>query len=47
MYQLNCIQVVFGEDQNHMFPVNIARTQAVGNLRKVIKEEKKPQFDRI
>jgi len=44
-YKLNCL--VLGDDPNHIFPVNIAQTQTVGDLKKVIKDEKKPQFDHI
>ncbi|KAG1764488.1 hypothetical protein EV702DRAFT_982040 [Suillus placidus] len=42
---LNCI--VFGDDPTHIFPVSVAQTQTVGDLRKVIKEENKQQFDRV
>ncbi|KAG2335302.1 hypothetical protein BDR05DRAFT_624489 [Suillus weaverae] len=39
---LNCI--VFGDDPTHIFPVSVAQTRTVGDLRKVIKEEKKRAF---
>ncbi|KAG2337821.1 hypothetical protein BDR05DRAFT_847867, partial [Suillus weaverae] len=42
---LNCI--VLGNDPSDIFPVNIAQTQTVGDLKKVIKEESKQQFNRI
>ncbi|KAG1851654.1 hypothetical protein F4604DRAFT_1592275 [Suillus subluteus] len=45
MYKLNCI--VLGNDPNCIFPVDIAQTQTVGDLRKVIKDEKKRQFDHV
>ncbi|KAG1849261.1 hypothetical protein DFJ58DRAFT_746628 [Suillus subalutaceus] len=44
-YKLNCI--VLGNDPNCIFPVDIAQTQTVSDLREVIKDEKKPQFDYV
>jgi hypothetical protein len=42
---LNCW--VKGDELGHVFPVKIARIESVGELRKKIKEEKRPQFDDI
>ncbi|KAG2337141.1 hypothetical protein BDR05DRAFT_1048371 [Suillus weaverae] len=47
MYKLKCM--VLGDDPSDIFPVNIniAQTQTVGDLKKVIKDETKPQFDHV
>ncbi|KAG1784737.1 uncharacterized protein HD556DRAFT_199653 [Suillus plorans] len=45
MYKLNCI--VLGDDPCHIFSVNVARTQSVYDLKKVIKDKNKPQFDHV
>ncbi|KAG2030089.1 hypothetical protein BDR03DRAFT_836781, partial [Suillus americanus] len=45
MYKLNCI--VLGDDPNHIFPVNIAQTQTVGDLKDLIKDKTKRQFDLV
>ena len=43
--ELNCF--VLGNSANNTFPVKIARTGSVGDLKKVIKTEKSPKFDHI
>ncbi|KAG2100178.1 uncharacterized protein F5147DRAFT_813356 [Suillus discolor] len=43
--KLNCI--VLGDDPRHIFPVNIERTKTVGDLREVIKDKTKRQFDDV
>jgi Crinkler effector protein N-terminal domain len=43
--ELNCL--VSGDDQSHIFPVNILCTESIGDLKKAIKNEKKPAFDHI
>ncbi|KAG2086817.1 uncharacterized protein F5147DRAFT_781513 [Suillus discolor] len=43
--KLNCI--VLGDDPCHIFPVNVERTKTVGDLRNVIKDAKKPEFDHV
>jgi len=45
-YRLNCL--VLGDDPaNHIFQVDIGRTQTVGDLKELIKEEKKNAFHDI
>jgi hypothetical protein len=41
---LNCL--IYGQGQNHIFPVNIESTETVGALRET-KEKIKPQFDHV
>jgi hypothetical protein len=45
IFTLNC-RVLF-EGADRVFPVEIAGERSVGALKKAIKEEKKPDFDRI
>ncbi|KAG1766753.1 hypothetical protein EV702DRAFT_980692 [Suillus placidus] len=45
MYKLNCI--VLGDDPSRIFAVDIGETQTVSELREVIQDEKKPEFDHI
>ncbi|KAG1843680.1 hypothetical protein F4604DRAFT_1823435 [Suillus subluteus] len=44
--RLNCL--VLGDDPRfHIFPIKIARTESVGDLKKLIKEDKRPEFDAV
>ena len=45
LLQLNCF--VLGDDPSCVFPVKIAATESVGTLRKLIKDEKKPELDHV
>ncbi|KAG2039316.1 hypothetical protein BDR03DRAFT_259861 [Suillus americanus] len=45
MYKLNCI--VWGDDPHRTFAVNIAQTQTVGDLKDLIKDKTKRQFDLV
>ncbi|KAG1870605.1 hypothetical protein DFJ58DRAFT_763762 [Suillus subalutaceus] len=46
MFSLNCF--VLGDDPKfHSFPIKIARTESVSRLKKLIKEEKRPEFDAV
>ncbi|KAG2339563.1 hypothetical protein BDR05DRAFT_938849 [Suillus weaverae] len=45
MYKLNCI--VLGDDPNCIFAVDIGETQTVGELRQVIKDKCKIEFDHV
>ncbi|KAG1853078.1 hypothetical protein F4604DRAFT_1933348 [Suillus subluteus] len=45
IYKLNSI--VLGDDPCRVFEIKIAPTESVGTLQKVIKDAKKPQFDRV
>ncbi|KAG1723465.1 uncharacterized protein EDB91DRAFT_1255616 [Suillus paluster] len=38
---------MLGENHDHIFPVDIRDTQTVGDLKDLIKEKKKPEFDDI
>ncbi|RUS23554.1 hypothetical protein BC938DRAFT_474961, partial [Jimgerdemannia flammicorona] len=42
---LNCL--TFGDPVDRIFPVKVARTETVGELRKLIKKEKDPLFNNI
>lgn len=42
---LNCI--VLGDDPSHIFPINIAQTRTVGDLKDMIKDKKKRYFDHV
>ncbi|KAG1803933.1 uncharacterized protein HD556DRAFT_1303909 [Suillus plorans] len=42
---LNCL--VLDDDPSHIFPVKILQTDTVSNLKKVIKEENKHEFDGV
>jgi hypothetical protein len=42
---LNCW--VLGDDTSSIFPISIPLAGTVGTLKKLIKEDKKPQFDVI
>src|ERR1700680_1715292 len=43
--KLNCI--VLGDNPRRIFPVDIERTEIVGDLKEVIKDKKRPEFDHI
>ncbi|KAG1887281.1 hypothetical protein F4604DRAFT_1721175 [Suillus subluteus] len=44
--RLNCL--VLGDDPwIHIFSIKIARTESVGDLKKLIKEEKRPEIDAV
>jgi hypothetical protein len=43
--ELNCI--VQGDDTDHVFTVNVARTKNVSALRKAIKEENEHAFEQV
>ncbi|RUS29196.1 hypothetical protein BC938DRAFT_480937 [Jimgerdemannia flammicorona] len=43
--KLNCLTV--GDPVDRIFPVKVARTETVGDLRKLIKKEKDPLFNNI
>ncbi|KAG1901794.1 uncharacterized protein F5891DRAFT_1187269 [Suillus fuscotomentosus] len=43
--KLNCI--VLGNNPRHIFPVDIERTEIVGDLKEVIKDKKRPEFDHV
>ncbi|KAG2056542.1 hypothetical protein BDR06DRAFT_879707 [Suillus hirtellus] len=43
--KLNCI--VLGDNPRCIFPVDIERTEIVGDLKEVIKDKKRPEFDHI
>ena len=43
--KLNCI--VLGDNPRRIFPVNIERTEIVGDLKEVIKDKKRPEFDHV
>jgi hypothetical protein len=45
MYKVNC--VVFGDNSSNIFTVEIAQTQNVHGLRKLIKDETTPLFDHV
>ena len=38
---------MLGDDASHIFPIKIAKSDTVGDLRKLIKEEKRPAFDHV
>jgi hypothetical protein len=42
---LNCL--ILGEDPNNIFTVQILCNKTVGDLRRAIKEETKPEFDHV
>ena len=42
---LNCL--VLGDDASRTFPIKIAKSDTVGDLRKLIKEENTPAFDHV
>ena len=42
---LNCL--VLGDDASHTFPIKIAKSNTVGDLRKLIKDENTPAFDHV
>ena len=42
---LNCL--VLGDDASRTFPIKIAKSDTVGGLRKLIKEENTPAFDHV
>ncbi|KAG2362872.1 hypothetical protein BDR07DRAFT_1283563 [Suillus spraguei] len=42
MYKINCI--VLGENPKDIFPVNIAHTETVGDLKDLIKDKTNQQF---
>ena len=42
---LNCS--VLGDDASHTFPIKISKSDTVGDLRKLIKEENTPAFDHV
>jgi hypothetical protein len=44
-YKLNCL--VSGCDLSNIFQINIAPTESVSALRELIKEKKKPEFDKV
>ena len=44
-FLLNCF--VLGDDEGRVFPVKIPRTDNVGILKKLIKEENAPHLDRV
>ncbi|KAG1891723.1 uncharacterized protein F5891DRAFT_1197488 [Suillus fuscotomentosus] len=44
---LNCFTLGDDPRPNNIFPVHIAQTQNVGDLKEVIKDKKKPEFDHI
>ncbi|KAG1893517.1 uncharacterized protein F5891DRAFT_985860 [Suillus fuscotomentosus] len=43
--KLNCI--VLGDNPRRIFPVDIERTEIVGDLKEVIKDKKRPEFDHV
>ncbi|KAG1856707.1 hypothetical protein DFJ58DRAFT_659315 [Suillus subalutaceus] len=45
MFSLNCL--VLGDDPIYTFPIKITRTESVGDLKKLIKEEKRPEFNAV
>ena len=42
---LNCL--VLGDDASRVFPVEIANSKTVGDLRDAIKDKKRPAFDHV
>ena len=42
---LNCL--VLGDDASRTFPIKIAKSDTVGDLRKLIKDENTPAFDHV
>ncbi|KAG1893776.1 uncharacterized protein F5891DRAFT_962503 [Suillus fuscotomentosus] len=43
--KLNCI--VLGDNPRRIFPVDIEQTEIVGDLKEVIKDKKRPEFDHV
>ena len=44
-FTLNCL--VLGDDASRVFPVEIANSKTVGDLRDAIKDKKRPAFDHV